>query len=535
LPFEDLGTNGIDHELEFKKKNFLKKPIVCLVVLAVIGLLIRLYYFTPEIPVTLDAFGYFFYALDTKIIGHLPENYSNANNGWPTFLSIIFSGFDFENMISYMQIQRLASILFSVLTIIPVYFICRKYFNQTYSIIGSAIFIFEPRLIANSLFGLSEPIYIFLGALSICLILSERKKLVFASFFVAGLATMVRGEGMAILFAISIVFFILYRKENYVILKYILNIAIFGLTILPMALYRLQTIGNDTMVGRVVGGIERGYSEGTPFFITGLENFFKFLAWDMIPIFIFFVPIGCILILKNFNQQSKIIISLIIPLSLPAFYAYSVPALDTRYLFILYPIFCLISIIVIKKFAERFPKPKMIQILLVIGILFTSIFFLEYKELDMNHEKEAYLIAEYLIQEPKTANHFYPESRYVYVTEIMNKWPESNDIFFMPREKGIPTQSLIPLEVSLIPLEKESTIWDFIDENKKLGLTHLVIDDQSNRPSIFLEILKNEDKFPYLIKEFDSGEHNFNYKLKIFKIDYEEYDLNKIKNTEIRN
>ena len=172
--------------------------------------------------------------------------------------------------------------------------------------IGSAIFAFEPRIIANSLFGLSEPLYIFLGALSICLILSERKKLIFVSFFVAGLATIVRGEGMSILFAISIVFFILYRKETFIILKYILGLMIFSLTILPMAIYRIETIGNDTMVGRVTGGIQRGYQEGTPFFVTGIENFIKFFGWDMIPIFIFFVPIGFILILKKFNQQSKI-------------------------------------------------------------------------------------------------------------------------------------------------------------------------------------------------------------------------------------
>jgi len=512
------------NQLEIKKKSIIQNPIILLIIIGMVSLGIRLYYFTPEIPVTLDAFGYFFYAFDSKIIGHLPENYSNANNGWPSFLWLIFSGFEFNNLLSYMQIQRISSILFSVLTVIPIYFICRRYFNSIYSVIGSAIFVFEPRIIANSLFGLSEPIYIFFGALSICLILSERKKLIFASFFVAGLATIVRGEGMTIFFAISIVFFILYRKETFVILKYLLGLLIFGFTILPMAIYRIETIGNDTMVGRVSGGIQRGYQEGAPFFVTGIENFIKFFGWDLIPVFIFFVPIGFFLILKKFDQRSKIIFSLIIPLALPAFYAYSVPALDTRYLFILYPIFCLISIIGIKRMVSKFSNQNLILFFLVLGILFTSIIFLEYKELDMNHQKEAYLVSQYIIQQSMTGNHFYPESRYVYPAEIIEKYPESKEVFFAEREKGIPPISLIPLDVSLISINNELEIMEFINENRNAGLTHLIIDDQLDRPVFFSEIIKNEEKFPYLVKEYDSTNQDFEYKVKIFKIDYDEYD-----------
>ena len=42
--------------------------------------------------------------------------------------------------------------------------------------------------------------------------------------------------------------------------------------------------------------------------------------------------------------------------------------------------------------------------------------------------------------------------------------------------------------------------------------------------SIFSEIIKNEEKFPYLVKEYDSTNQDFEYKVKIFKIDYDEYD-----------
>ena len=76
----------------------------------------------------------------------------------------------------------------------------------------------------------------------------------------------------------------------------------------------------------------------------------------------------------------------------------------------------------------------------------------------------------------------------------------------------------------LISINNESEIMKFINENRKAGLTHLIIDDQLDRPVFFSEIIKNEDKFPYLVKEYDSTNQGFEYKVKIFKIDYKKYD-----------
>jgi len=73
--------------------SFLNVPLFGLSGIIILSLFLRLNYFVPEIPLTLDALEYFFYALDTSIIGHLPTNYSPQNNGWPAFLSIFFSFF----------------------------------------------------------------------------------------------------------------------------------------------------------------------------------------------------------------------------------------------------------------------------------------------------------------------------------------------------------------------------------------------------------------------------------------------------------
>ena len=52
-----------------------------------------------EFPLILDAhLGYFLYALDISILGHLP-NYTLSQSGWGEFLSIFFIFFNSDNLI----------------------------------------------------------------------------------------------------------------------------------------------------------------------------------------------------------------------------------------------------------------------------------------------------------------------------------------------------------------------------------------------------------------------------------------------------
>ena len=44
------------------------------------------------------------------------------------------------------------------------------------------------------------------------------------------------------------------------------------------------------------------------FFSNGLENFSKFLIWGLIPVFILFIPIGIIQILKKIDYKKLTII-----------------------------------------------------------------------------------------------------------------------------------------------------------------------------------------------------------------------------------
>ena len=133
-----------------------------------------------------------------------------------------------------------------------------------------------------------------------------------------------------------------------------------------MLVYQLGIEENDSIFARAAITIsyhtqdpsETNGGSGLPFFIQGIENFSKFFIWDLIPMFIIFVPLGIFYVFKKIEFKKLTLILWGFGISIPAFYAYSIPLLDTRYLFMLYPIFCVISLFSIQKFSEFFKKQK---------------------------------------------------------------------------------------------------------------------------------------------------------------------------------
>ena len=80
----------------------------------IIGLIFRLFYFDETIPLNMDALSFFTYSADITSIGKLPETYDIAKPGWSYFLAVIFSIFNFEYTMQYMQLQKLLQYLYRV-------------------------------------------------------------------------------------------------------------------------------------------------------------------------------------------------------------------------------------------------------------------------------------------------------------------------------------------------------------------------------------------------------------------------------------
>lgn len=506
---------------------------VILGVIGTAGILVRLYYFPFELPITHDAQHFFWYAIDMTLLGNIPPGYNFPNTGWPSFLSIFFSLSNSNYILDYMSIQRYLTVIISVATIFPVYLLCRKFVSIPYSLIGGMLFVFSPRLILDSLEGGDITLFFCLGAISLCLFLSDKKRFVYASFVVAALFAIVRYEGLLLIIPLLIMFFIRFRKEKSVIPKMCILLIIFVLILLPVAYMHSEATKN--IQGHLIPGKghdsflshgiiqptlylqntvnNEGFSELSSILSKGGYNLIQYFSWVMLPLFIFFVPAGFLFALKERDYKKTTIILFIICFLIPAFYAYSRGIQDTKYLYVLYPIFSILSILTIYKIQNKLKKPILIGLAVIALILTGSIGFVHEKS-NLEHDYEALEIAREISDIANGVNHYYPESKYFPFLPLLNnnEFPLTmwNDI------KEQRTKQFVP--------EMYNSLEEFIQQERNNGLTHIVVDDNKSRISFLKEIFYGEKIPQYLKKELDTLELGFNYHVKVYKINYKIFD-----------
>jgi len=493
------------------------KSLYFLLVIFSAAMIIRLYYIPFDLPLVLDAQTYFWYANDMSILKIIPTEYHSHNNLWPSFLSLFFSINASNNILDYMNIQRILSATISSFTIFPIFFLCRNFFPNKYSLLGSLFFIFDPRLIMNSLQGIIEPIYFLVGIFIILFSLSENKKLYYISFALAAIFTLTRYEGLLILIPLTIIYFWKFKINKKSIITFSICILIFISVLFPMIEARVQATGQDGIISHFTSNQKLISNTFTGNEIlndrfdmkNSLVNTISFLGWISIPLWIIFLPYGIFVYFKKFDQKKSILIVFSIILILPALYAYSRDFQETRYLYILFPLFSIISLYSIQKI-DKIKNFKIIFGFIIIGIIFSSIGWLEYKWIDEEYEKEAFVLSFKIKDMTRVTNDFYPESTYLQFINLDEKFPKlKNEIQS--------TQKLL----SIYPY---NTIEELLIDGEEQGLTHLVIDQsqkQDNlRKEFLIEIYKNESKYNFLKKIYDSNNDGYNYKLKIFEIDY---------------
>lgn len=508
-----------EKQIEFEKWIIFKKPFITISLICLLSLSVRMYFFAPDIPLTLDASGYFWYANDLSILGHLP-NYPSSNNGWPVLLSVFFSVFNSNNPLDFMILQKAISLSISVFTAIPIYLLCTRFFSKQYSILGVLLFVIDPRIIQNSLYGITEPLNIFLLTLSLYFFLSKKDRFVYLSFGLIALSALVRAESIFVFFAFCIMNIIRYKYSKKSILKVSFAVIVFLLVLSPMVSLRIQTDGGDGIVSRIVSGSsviayeskQNNFSETTDYFTNGVENFIKFFGWSLIPFFILFTPLGTYIALKKRNYENTTLFIIILFSLLPILYAFLRSISETRYFFPLYPIFVIFALLAIKEISEKIHNKKVFFTLVVIFLLASSLIFLHFKMQDIEHEKEALEIAKYVTESAKVVNGYHPESKYLMVTKLL--------------ESEFPVlRSEIPPGTYPLLMEGFSTFEEYMKFGQEFGLTHLVIDESKNQPTYLIDVFNEEKKYPYFTKIFDSSEHGYKYHVKIFKIDYEKINF----------
>ena len=498
--------------IDSESKIFSKNTIICLGIIGLVGFLIRFFYFPDGIPITLDGALYFWYANDLSITGTFPVNVAIANNGWPTFLSVFFYFFNSENFLDYMMLQRYVTIIISVATIIPVFILCRKFCGNNLSLIGALLFAFQPRIIENSLSGLSEPLFILLELVCLVLFLQNNFKFKYVSFAILALACIIRYEGIVLLIPLSVLFLVVNREYKKNVSRYFLAISIFLLVSLPMTFVRMNTIGYDGIASHSIAAVSAIGKDSTIYL--GISSLIESTGLSVFPIFFALLPLGFFGFFRNRNFDKYTVLLFLIFMLMPIIYASSRGIAEPRYLLVLFPIFSLISVYTVKEITKKFNNSKLISIVFIIAILVLSVVYLDYNKNDYDYELDIYHVGLEVSKRTSVINDYHPEVKYVH-----NKIDVASHLGTFPV-----LSSEIKQKIKLIETHEYDSLNEFIDYGKNEGLMHIVTDENENRQQFLRDVFYNEKKFPYLTKIYDSSEQGYDYHLKIFRIDYEKFE-----------
>lgn len=516
----------------------------------IIGLICRLQYFDETIPISLDAVDSFSYAVDIHTIGKLPENYGIAKPGWSIFLSWLFPFFSFEHTESYMQLQKISTIVISSITIFPLYFLIRNFFEKQYSLLGVLLFAVEPRLIQNSILGGTEPLFILCIVVTTLLLLNKNRKIIYLSFLVSSIATYIRPEGLFLFIGISIAYILRFRNEKLVIPKYIVALLVYVLVLTPLMIYQeyvgmydsvfvklyksiktyflLDERSSDSETA-IIESLESKSNSPIKLMLTSLEYFIKYLGWVLIPMFILLVPPGFILFCRNLDANKLAIIIIMTAIAIPALYAYSYPLLETKYLYFLFPFFCIFATCSLNLFIKKSRVKKSVFVACFIIIITTSILFNEFN-FDNKNQREAAFIARYVVENTKIINDYYPEVQFVVSLDAPKTWSDYKAFFKdMERVKRPYSRDELhhPRQITNKDPSSYKTLYSFLDDSSRGKITHLVLDGKKDRPEFLNEVFYEEDKYEFLKKIYDSKDDNFEYHVKIFSVDSELFESSK--------
>ena len=500
---------------EIIKSDFLKSVLFLLAV-TIVGFIIRINYIYEDIPLTLDSFRYFLLGIDISLLGNFPNNYNNTNSGWPLFLSLIFQSSNSNNYLDYMIIQRVSTVILSVITTIPLYFLAQKFFNKEIAMVGACFFIFSPYMIENSLLGINDSLFIFLLTCFLAMFFSQKKINVLGSFIVLGFSTIVRYESILLILPSVIIFLYRYRVDKNFQKYIIVGVILFLLVITPMAIWKIQMGIPDGIISHLSSGASVVINENSVSsssndrfdLLRGIINLPKFLGISLLPLIFIFIPYAIIPLLKKQNNNFRHLVLFGIVSCVPAFYAYSRGFEDIRYMLFISPVLIIASLFLIERLNQIIKRNNLILIVLILLIIISSIIYLDFRQTDYEREKEVLKIAEFVSKLDGKSNDYGPEAYYVEVMDL--------------NEKEFPILSnQINFKSKIILLEGD-TIIERINDAKNKEVSYLVV-TSNTKDRIFLDVYDNQENYVYLEKIFDSEKDNSKFKVKIFKIDFEKF------------
>ena len=540
-----------------------KQIIVFLIIIASVSVFLKLYTFDFSTPAHFDNLGYTLDAIQySQGDFFMPQK---KNPGWPLFIAPFYSLLNSDNFMDYSNLIRVLSLSISTISIIPMYLLARRFFNEKFSLMATILFAFEPHLNYISGQGISEPLFILTFILAIFFILKQEQKYIYLSFLLAGIFWWIRLEGIYLIVILSIIYLINYRKSQNSIRNYTIGILIFLIVISPMFIQRDIQYGdpfyiwwNDTLFAETYKEIytsddaslqgyfkqndfssffDRFISQGIFYLMIGLFTISYPYLFILIPFGLMFSfrPVGgqkIEFIKSNWVIIVTACIALIIPFS-------TIP--ERRFLFPLLPFLIIFATIPIQRVIEyglstfSYSEKKknyffivVASLVLLLGGIFTfGIGPYGYGQPDLTLQEEKIRLTEFLYDnlDGRMLDSAYVTEylKYVQVTESEEGFKSyKSNIGRDPYPDTYVPGKLVQISVYGQSME------ELVQNGRDSGLKYISLSDNG---SYFFKFLQKDnfydyEEYPYLEKIYDTEELGYEkLRIKIFEINYEKFDL----------
>ncbi len=497
------------------EKIFAKTFLVITIVI-ILGLVIRIYFTPWNLP--LNSPDAFIMMIEGLAYTKGDFTYFTPRFLWPAFNSIFFMFFNFDNYLGYATIMRIVTISISVATIPILYRVSKQIVKEKYALLVTIFFTIEPNLVENSIFSITESMFIFLGLISFYFAMQKNDKYLLFAFLFAGLSFDTRLNGIVLF--ILVVYSCLTRvKTKRTWLMLLIGLGIFAVV---SSNYLLYPLVNETSFFPVIENTidtisnERSYlstyeADSSNVLSNALKNEVLHIFRISIPYLFVLFPFGIIISLTNLNNQTKLVFVAIIATLAIAIPQYTMSN-EYRNLFFLTPFLCIFSAIGIQKLTEKIDMKNIFLILLVAGLILLSANFLRDRyDIDESYFLEKDDFGKYIV------NNFEGNIAGNMRLEIIRNMPDVKA-----------TSSFFNEKMAFFdPGTTMNSIPQLMEFSKENEIDYLVVEEQILRKHypVFNEILMNKNQYVYLEEVFDSDSLDYKkLKAKIFKINWRQYN-----------
>ena len=530
-----------------------------LVLIIVISLGLKLYTVDFSIPPHSDDFGY--------IVDSVQYNQGDffispkKNPGWSLFLAPFLSIINSDNFLDYASIARILTVGISAITIIPMYILARRFFDEKYSLIASCLFAFEPHLNYNSGGALSEPLLILVLISSMIFILHDKTKYHYLAFIFAGFCWWIRLEAIYPIIAISVIYFLIHRCKPNSLRNFSFCVVFLLIIISPMFIQRdIQfddpfyvwygtTILSDDYAELLTSPEEAEITDfveehGVLGFMERLANglmvLLNTLSRISFPFLFILIPFGILFSLRLVDQKltrikaNWIMIIIIISILIIPFAIVD----ERRYLFVLFPFLIILSVIPIQRVTKyglntfsfnRRQKSGFLVIVASTILISSSVFTIGIAGFGFGPpntalEFEKVKFTEHLVEnfDGKILREQTVDDYLAYVNLVSSD--NHFKSFKSPREKDPFPDLYEPGKVVRISVYGK-TMEELITNAEIKDLKFIGVLEKGSYFFPFLNHLyDNEENYPYMKKIFDSDEMGYKeFKIKVFEIDYKKF------------